>query len=118
MSPGERRRLVFTNLALGRHVPQVMAALKLSEDEVMADYEFVCQKLRSYRFERVAPVPSCASLDIVRANRVELLHLLTKINLDRDPTFTRVNSLPLVHPEGGGISEAERVMFEMRMRAR
>lgn len=95
MSPGERRRLVFTNLANGLPVQRVMEAFQLSERDVMADFEFVCTKIRSYRFERVMPLVPCDSISAVRQNQAEVLHTLTKLNLETAPTFAKVGSLPL-----------------------
>lgn len=116
MSPGERRRLVFTNLANGLPVERVMEAFRLSEAEVMADFEFVCTKVRSYRFERAMPVVPCDSLHAVRMNQPELLHTITKLNLDKDPTFSRIGTLPLERVASGGMQPWQQQMLHMQLR--
>lgn len=47
---GERRRLVFTNIANGVPLPDVMAAFKMSELEVTNDLQFVLRKIKEYRY--------------------------------------------------------------------
>jgi len=116
MRDGERRKLVFTNLANGLPVERIMAAMRMSEAEVLADFNFVCRKLRSYKFERQMPPTPCSTVAEVRANRVDLLFTLTRLNADTDPTFSKIETLPFSPGGSGGISEAERVMFEMQVR--
>lgn len=117
LGAGERRKLVFHNLALGHPVPTVMAALKLSEKEVLADFDFVARKIRSYRFERDMPPLDVSTIDKARNNRVAALFTLTRMNADKDPKYSRIESLPFTPDTGGRMSEAEQAMLEMRMRA-
>lgn len=117
MRDGERRKLVFENLALGHPVPVVMEALHLSEAEVMADFRFVAAKLRSYRFERSMPPLDVSTIALARNRRVEALFTLTRMNMDKAPTFSKIETLPYTANTGGAMSEAEQKMLEMRMRA-
>lgn len=117
MRDGERRKLVFQNLCLGHPVPTVMAALHLSEKEVMADFNFVAAKIRSYRFERQMPVLDVSTIPLARNRRVDALLTLSRMNMDKDPTFSKIETLPYTANTGGGMSLAEQKMLEMRMRA-
>lgn len=117
MNTGERRGLVFTNLANGLPVARVMDALHLSEQEVLADFTFVAQKIRSYRFERLMRVLPVQTIEDVRANRVEAILTLGKMKLDKDPKYSRIETLPYLIDDGGRMSDAERAMVELRARA-
>lgn len=117
MTDGERRRLVYSNLLMGHPVSTVMQALHLSEKEVLDDFAFVTMKIRSYRFERAMPMVACDTIELARANRIELLHTMGKLNLNKQATFSRVESLPLDIDPSGGMSVAEQHMLEARMRA-
>ena len=117
MEDGERRRLVFTNLLNGHPVPTVMATFQLSEAEVMADFTFVMQKLRSYRFERAMVPVHGETIAEAMAHKAEHMLTMTRLNLEKPAAFSRIVHLPFTTDTGGGISEAERVMMDMRMRA-
>lgn len=117
MEDGERRRLVFTNLANGVPVHRIMEAFQLSERDVMADFEFVAQKWRSYRFERImSPIP-CDTIAQLQANKVEAIYALSRLNLNTLPKFSKISQLPFTVEPDGRMSEAERVMLELRTRA-
>jgi hypothetical protein len=47
---GERRRLVFSNIANGVPLTSVMAVFKMSELEVTNDLKFVLRKIMEYRY--------------------------------------------------------------------
>ena len=114
MGDGERRKLVFTNLLNGVPMAAIKEAFHLSEAEVMADFHFAIAKVRSYRFERALPVIDCDTLSKAQANREMLLHNITRLNLGVQPVYSRVGTLPL--EQSGGMSQAEQMMLEMRMR--
>lgn len=117
MDEGTRRALVFGNLLNGVAVPAVMEAFRLSEAEVMADFDFVITKIRSYRFERGIPLIQCGTITEAKAHKVELLDTMRKCNLNKQAVYSRVDSLPLEADTGGVMSLAEQKMLEMRMRA-
>lgn len=117
MSDGERRRLVITNLVNGVPVEQVMAALHLSEKDVLADFKFVTDKVRSYVFERAMPLIPCGTIPEARNNRVAVLWAVARLNLDKPALFGRIETLPFTLDNGGGISPAEQRIFEARARA-
>lgn len=117
MTAGERRKLVFANLANGVPLPHVMEAFHLSELEVMADFRFIAGKIRSYRFERIMPPIPCDTIAEARADHVELLHTLARINADKDPTFGTIHTLPLEVRPDGRPSMAEAKLMEMRLKA-
>jgi hypothetical protein len=117
MKDGDRRKLVFTNLVNGVPVPSVMEALYLSEKEVMDDFWFVARKIRSYRFERGKPLLPIDSIVQARNQRIELLLTMSRLNLETPAAYRQITSLPFTPDGGGGMSDAERAMHEMKMRA-
>lgn len=117
MDDGERRKLVFTNLLNGLPVASITATFHLSEAEVMADFKFVMQKLRSYRFERAMVPVEGETIQLAIHHKVEHLYTLTRLNLEKPAAFARIVHLPFTQDPGGGISEAERVMRDMQLRA-
>lgn len=116
MDDGERRRLVFTNLCNGVPVHSLMESLRLSEKDVMRDFNFVVMKLRSYRFERAMPLLFIKTIDDARAVRVEALLTLQKLNLGRDPAYPNIETLPYTVNPGGGMSEAEQAMLHLQLK--
>lgn len=112
----QRRRLVFTNLVNGVRMPDVMAAFKLSEKEVLADYAFVARKIGSYRFERILPILKCDTPAEARQQIVGVFWTLARCNLDVLPHHGLIETLPL-NPEAGHISPAEERLLDMRLRA-
>lgn len=115
MTPGQRRLQVFTNLLNGLPVERIMEALKMSAKEVDDDFRFVVQKVRSYRFERGQPLVPCDTVANARANRVELLYTASRLNLDKDPRFSRIETLNF--EAGGRMSPAEAKLIEMQAKA-
>jgi hypothetical protein len=91
---GEERRLVFTNVANGVPIQQVMSAFRKSEKEVMDDVRFVAKKITEYRFSRRAkptekeplgrpcPLPplGCSTLAEITWNRLALLETLGRLS--------------------------------------
>jgi len=80
------RRLIFENVANGVAIETIMAAFRRSRLEVQKDVEFVANKIREYRFRRLAigsaharhMVP-CGTYAEIRANRHSLLETLRKL---------------------------------------
>lgn len=115
MSPeAERRRLVFSNLANGVSVEQLMVAFRLSAKEVLDDFAFVAAKIRSYRFERGQPFLPVDTVENVRAQRPALLFTLSRLNLDKPAVFSKIVALEL--GDGSGRSPAEQKIMEINAR--
>lgn len=76
---GERRRMVFENVANGVPMDQVRSAFKLSQTEIDKDLRFVARKIREYRFRRRMPPLACDGVHDIRWNRVALLETLAKL---------------------------------------
>src|SRR6185295_8710864 len=112
---GERRKLVFINLANGASPESIMSALKMSRAEVERDFQFVAKKIRAYRFARGMPFTPCTSVAEARANKAILLHTVERLNLDVSADH-EVKTLPFDVNPGGNLSEAEQKMLEMRLR--
>jgi|ERR1700733_5666548 len=80
------RRLIFENVANGVPVEKIMATFQRSRLEIQKDVEFVANKIREYRFRRLAigsmharhMVP-CGTYAEIRANRHSLLETLRKL---------------------------------------
>jgi len=110
--------MIFINLANGVPLAGVMAAFRRSEKEVMDDFWFVASKIRSYRFERGAPMlPILSIADARGANRAAILLTLRNVNLTVDPKFSKIDTEKLDYGEGGRPSDAELRLFEVRSRA-
>jgi hypothetical protein len=73
---GERRKMIFANVANGVEIPQIMKAFRLSETEVWADLQFVSRKIREYRFRRLLPPLASDNVRDIRWNRQALLETL------------------------------------------
>lgn len=116
MTEGERRKLTFANLLNGVPVGQIMVAFGMSEKEVMDDFRFVAAKIRSYRFERGMPLFPTATIAECREAKVELLYALQRVNADKDPVFSRIETLPF-EPGNRG-SQAELKLMEINSRRR
>jgi hypothetical protein len=76
---GERRKLVFENIANGVPAEQVMQAFRLSREEVDREVAFVAKKITEYRFQRREPPLSCGNVPDIRFNRQALLDTLRKL---------------------------------------
>lgn len=82
---GERRRLIFENVAGGVPTEEIMAAFQLSELEIQQDVAFVAKKLKEYNFRRQAdasphsfPTIPCETWADIRMWRKNLLVILSK----------------------------------------
>lgn len=85
---GERRRLIFSNVANGVHDENIMAAFKVSREEVLREAAFVARKIREYRFRRGLPPIDCDTPTEIRFNRLALLETLSKIgNMSLSSSF-------------------------------
>lgn len=76
---GERRKSIFVNVANGVPKEGIMAAFKLSREEVDREVAFVAKKVREYRFQRREPPVECESELDIRFNRIVLLQTLHKL---------------------------------------
>lgn len=76
---GIERRLIFTNIANGVPEPQVMVTFKKSQLEVHQAVNFVCRKIREYRFRRRQPPVACDTVNDIMLNKRVLLLTLSKL---------------------------------------
>ena len=76
---GEQRRLIFQNVATGVPIETIMATFSRSEKEVWDEVEFVCKKIREYRFRRHLPPLESKGIRAIWNNRKALLETLSKL---------------------------------------
>lgn len=83
---GATKGLAFSNLLNGVPDWQVARDMRLTGEEVKEAFEFVRDKVKSYCFERRMPPTPCETVEEAKRNRMVLLNLLRKLNLDKPPT--------------------------------
>ncbi len=76
---GDRRKLIFVNVANGVEYEDIMVAFQMSRLEVNQDVQFVAKKIREYRFRRGLPPLFCDTVPDIRYNRLALLDTLGKL---------------------------------------
>lgn len=76
---GDRRKLIFANVANGVEYKDIMVAFQMSRLEVEQDVRFVAKKIREYRFRRGLPPLFCDTVPDIRYNRLALLDTLKKL---------------------------------------
>jgi hypothetical protein len=76
---GERRRMIFENVANGVNIDALKTTFRASPEEIQRETAFVARKITEYRFQRRLPPIQCSTLGEIRANRVILLASLSKI---------------------------------------
>ena len=76
---GEKRKLIFSNVANGVPDENIMAAFKISREELLRETDFVTRKIREYRFRRGLPPLPCDTLAEIRYNHLALLETVSKL---------------------------------------
>lgn len=103
-SDPDRRRLVFCNLLNGVPIPEIMTALKMSEKEVMDDFRYGAQKVRSYIFERGMMLVPMETIQEAQRSQAYLAHVASRVNFGKDPRFNKIEVLPYT---ADSVSDAE-----------
>lgn len=87
------RKLIFINLLNGVPVAQVAQGFhRQTEKEVMDDFRFVALKIKAYAFQRVMPYIPLESVAEARSNKIHILEILEKVNLDVLPVFSSIKT--------------------------
>jgi len=90
------RKLIFTNLLNGVPLAEVAQAFnKQSEAEVVESFRFVALKIRGYIFQRAMPHVPCDTVAEAMQNRLLLMGILEKLNLETLPAFAKITDAPL-----------------------
>ena len=76
---GERRRMIFSNVANGVPRETIMRTFALSALEVDREVAYVARKIGEYRFERRLPPVACGDDREIRFNRKVLAECLEKL---------------------------------------
>ena len=97
MTTPENQKLIFSNLVNGIPLMEVARAFKKSPREIQDDFQFVSQKIQSYAFERRMPYIACDTIGRARLNRLILLDLLEKINLEVLPKYKKITTNEVSH---------------------
>lgn len=113
----DERKLIFQNLVMGAPMPEIMKAFRKSEKEVMDVFHFVARKINSYRFERMQTFVRCETIRHAQQNPALLLYTLERLNLDRDPSFRSIETLPFGSPGPSPMSEGELRLLEVQRKA-
>jgi hypothetical protein len=91
----DERALIFKNLLCGVPVWEVARAFhKNTEGEVMAAFNFVLKKAKSYCFERKMPPIFADSVEDAKKHRIVLLTVLPKLNLNKEAKFSKIFNEP------------------------
>ena len=99
----DERALIYANLLNGAPLCLIMEHYHKSEEDVMAVFRYVTAKIQSFLLKACrVPIP-CSCLTEAQRFRVQLLSVLTEVNLDVEPEFKRVVS-ERVNP--GNVQEA------------
>lgn len=97
------RAMIFTNLLNGATIQQVGKAFnRKSEDDVLQVFFYILLKIKVYLFARCQPMPLCSSISEAQKEKVMLLGILPKLNLDLDPKLKKpdgkeVNVKKIIH---------------------
>jgi len=84
---GQRRRLIFQNLANGVPTEQIRTALHVSDTEIDQARAFVVKKINERLFLSRQPTIPCQSMADIRWHRATLLAVLSKMgDLDLSTT--------------------------------
>lgn len=86
----DERVLIFTNLMNGVPDWKVAEQFHKSLPDVMAIFRFIVRKIRSRRLERMEPPIIGNSIPEIQRQRITVLSILPKLNLDRDPRYKDV----------------------------
>jgi hypothetical protein len=86
----DSRALIFTNLLNGVPVWQVCRDFRKSESDVMNIFRFILRKIKSRRLERMEPPIVGNSIREIQTQRITVLTILPKLNLDKDPLYKDV----------------------------
>lgn len=98
----ERRKLIFQNLVNGVPQEALRETFQATDKEIGGIFEYVTRKVRSYRFERGMPFVKCDTVDAARRNQALVLHTLERLNLSKDPKFSKIESFGFgPEPESG-----------------
>lgn len=90
------RRLIFLNLMNGVPVESVAKTFhRQTEKEVWDDFRFVALKIKSYAFQRVMPYIPLDNVQEAQANKILIISILGKLNLDVMPVFKTITAQPV-----------------------
>ncbi len=107
----DERVLIYSNLLNNVPVFRVMEVFRKSEKEVMDIFRSVSRTLTEYCFERKLPPVPCEAITVAQRSKRILLPLLVKVNLDKQPAFSRIRN-EKINP-----GNAMGVLGEMTMKA-
>jgi len=88
----ETKKLMFTNLLNGVSVERLAIDFERSPSEIHGYFRAVTLKIRSYCFIRNMPFIPCESIALARQNRLALLTLLDKVNLNKAADYSRITT--------------------------
>jgi len=101
------RVLIFSNLLNDVSIEKVCKTYRRSESEVMDIFRFILRKIKSRRLERMEPMIVGNSIKEIKRQRLVVLPLLHKLNLDKDPLYKNVIHEPMEIKEDGTVRHSD-----------
>jgi hypothetical protein len=101
------RALIFSNLLNGVPVWQVCRDFHRTESDVMNIFRFILRKIKSRRLERMEPPIVGNAISEIQKQRIAVLTILPKLNLDKDPLYKNVFHEPMEIKQDGTVRHAD-----------
>ena len=86
----DSRVLIVSNLLNGQTDWKVAQAFRVDVKDVKATFDYVMRKLREYLFRQCKPPIMCDTLENAKKDRVNILAILPKLNLDKEPEYKNI----------------------------
>jgi len=86
----DSRVQVVSNLLNGLPAWQVAKAFHLDAKEVESIFKFAMSKVKDYLFRYCKPPIFCDTVEQARKDRINILAILPKLNLDKEPEFKNI----------------------------
>jgi hypothetical protein len=97
------RVLIFMNLMNGVPDWQVARDFHKSVPDVMHIFRFILRKIKSRRLERMEPPIIGNAISEIQRQRITVMTILPKLNLDKDPRYKNVLHEPVEIKKDGSI---------------
>jgi hypothetical protein len=103
----DERVMIFANLMNGVPEWKIAEQFHKSVPDVMHIFRFILRKIRSRRLERMEPPIVGNSLAEIRRQRITVLTLLPRLNLDKEPHYSNVMHEGMEVKQDGTVRNAD-----------
>jgi len=86
----DSRVLMVMNLLNGVPAWQIGLTYHMDASEVEAIFRFAMSKVKDYLFRKCKPPIFCDTLEEAKKDRVNIIAILPKLNLDKEPEYKRI----------------------------